>query len=41
VADDLAATFDFTQPTGGLTGGGKNLLLIGAAVVAGLLLLRR
>lgn len=40
VADDLAATFDFTAPDG-LTGGGKNLLWIGAAVVAGLLLLRR
>lgn len=41
VADDLAATFDFTAQGGGLTGGGKNLLWIGAAVVAGLLLLRR
>lgn len=40
VADDLAATFDFTARDG-LTPGGKNLLWIGAAVVAGLLLLRR
>lgn len=41
VEDDLAATFDFTARNGNLTGGGKNLLLIGAAVVAGLLLWRR
>ena len=41
VADDLKATFDFTKPNGGLTPGSKNLLLIGAAVVAGLMLLRR
>lgn len=40
VADDLAATFDFTA-RGGLTDGGKNLLWIGAAIVGGLLLLRR